>query len=691
MARQQDRIIEMADFRQGFTALDDTTKAPFGSFRRMRNARVTDRAGIGPRPGTLLLGTKDTSASVLRGLYNYKKSFESNEILVRAYDDELEGYSKDHATQGFFRIKNSFTADKEFGFVHSLFNTSNENYLIGCNRFDKYFAWTGAILTLNGALAGSETALTVDTTLRPDIYESQTATSSSATTLTVSSVTWAASQWVNFYVYITSGIHSGKVRKITANTSTQITFTTLGSDPGSCSFEIRQLLIPLTGTVIYGGTTIAYTDVPTATTITVASAHAAADNTIVTLVPTEYESNPRGNRFTNYLGRTIVGNVRSALSRDSGGTLQGYASGGSYFVSKLNNPLDYSFAATRAAGEGDIQATPYGGGDVVDVIAQEDAAYIFKKDYIEAVTYSQDSNDRAIREPLKTGVGSVGKVTIGDNDVYFMTNTKQFTSLGRVKAKDLKPEAQNIGNKIKRWLEKTNPDEIGRGIELSGKLYIPMKSNDTVEHNDVMLIYNTNFNVFEGIWDLGAFGIMEFNDEIYYGSSNSINIYQMFTDRYADVEGSEAYGYTFDIATHYFNLTAAKSYMQAIHGMVIEGYIRGGTTIMYKVWKDFLEESPIVSFTLASDETGYLDGEASNLYVGDVPIGLNNLSIDYTDIDANTGMRHFSARVYFPFQYGNYFSVGIQSSGVDQEHETSRIGLFISEEPGINMNRIKSI
>lgn len=686
---QQDKIVDIADFSQGLWASLDTTKSPFGSLRKMRNAQVTEREGIGPRPGTLLLGTKNTSAYPIRGLYTFKKSFETNEIIVKNYDDEMEGYSLNHSTQGWFRIKNGFTQDKEYGYVHSLFNTSNENYLIGGNRFDKFFAYTGAILQLNGALAGAETSLTVDTTLAADIYESKTATANSATTLTVSTVTWAASQWVNFYVYITSGASSGQIRKITANTSTQITFDTLGGAPGNCSFEIRRLLIPPTGTVIYNGTTIAYTAVPTATTISVASAHAAADNTIVTLVPTEYESNPRANRFTNFLGRIIAGNVRSALSRDSGGALQGYASGSTAFVSKVNNPLDFAFSGTRVAGEGDMISTPYGGGDITDVIAQENQAYIFKRDYVEAISYTQDANDLVSREPLKPGVGSTGKVTRGTDDVYFFTPSKQFSSIGRVRSQDARPQTQDIGFRISRLLDRADTSEIGRGVEVAGKLYMPIKSSSDAATNDIILIYNRNNNSFEGIWDLGAFGMIEADEKYYYGSATDANVYQLFHTRYADVEGTEAYGYSFEVATHFFNLMPSKAYQQAVHGMVIEGYIRGGTEINYYVWKDF-NESASVSFTFASNEFGYLDGEGSNIYWGDSPLGINNMAIDYSDIDAD-GRRHFVARVYFPFLYGQYFSVGIASSGVDQDHETTRFGLMLMEEPAVNTNRIKSI
>jgi hypothetical protein len=123
--------------------------------------------------------------------------------------------------------------------------------------------------------------------------------------------------------------------------------------------------------------------------------------------------------------------------------------------------------------------------------------------------------------------------------------------------------------------------------------------------------------------------------------------------------------------------------------MTIEGYIRGGSEITFNVWKDF-NDTPSLTFTFAATESGYLDGEGSNIYWGDVPLGLNNLTVDYTDVDAD-GRRHFFARIYFPFIYGQYFSVGLSSSGVDQDYEVSRMGLMIDEEPAINTNRVKTI
>ena len=39
-------FIDMEKFKLGFYALEDTTKAPFGSARTMTNCQVTDRGGM---------------------------------------------------------------------------------------------------------------------------------------------------------------------------------------------------------------------------------------------------------------------------------------------------------------------------------------------------------------------------------------------------------------------------------------------------------------------------------------------------------------------------------------------------------------------------------------------------------------------------------------------------------------------
>lgn len=683
-------FFDLEDFKKGFYALDDTTKAPFGALRVMKNAQVTNKGGLAPRPGVTLLGTHNESNKKIRGFYAYSKSFGAQKYLVKAYDDELEAISNNHLSLGWFRVKDSFTADQEFGFSTSLVNTDNQDYMIGCNRYEPYFRWTGAITQLNGALAGGESSVTVDSTITPEIFDSKTATSNSATTLDISGTPWAADQWINFYVLITSGVHTGKIRKITDNTSSQITFDTLTTGPGNCTFEIRQAMFPATGTIIYNGTEIAYTAIPTSTTFTVSSAHAGPDNAIVVTAITSYPANPRGNRFTNYLNRMIVGKVRSAMARDSGGALSGFSSGGSIFVSKVNNPFDFTFQAARVAGEGDIISMPYGGDEVTDVQNQEDSAYSFKPEYIEQLQYSQDSSDLAQRVPLKPGIGSIGKTTKGSDDIYFITKDKRFTSIGRVKTKDLKPETENIGNPIQEFLNQCNMDDVGRGKEIENKIYIPVKSNSQVANNDIVFIYNKNHNgYFEGIWDLPMYGIEEMDGKHYFAESNGADVYEMFNGQHADIVGDNRYPIVSEVATHFFNLTASKSNLQAISGLFLEGYIRPASTVTYRVWKDF-ETEPFLTFQFTTDNEGLLDGNNSFAFLGGKPLGIDPLGTTFSDILAD-GRRHFSFKVFFPYQYGNYFSIGQLSDGVDIDYETTRFALAIKEDPATKAGRIKII
>ncbi|MBI3887538.1 hypothetical protein HY310_00530, partial [Candidatus Microgenomates bacterium] len=422
------------------------------------------------------------------------------------------------------------------------------------NQTENYFRWSGAICTLNGALAGGETDLVVDTLLTADVFESQTATNNSATTVDVSTATWASSQWVGMYIYFPS---TGKVRKITANTGTQITFNTLGAGPGNIAFQIRNLIFPLTGSVIYNGTVMAYTAIDVYNKLPVSSAVAAPDGTGVAEIPTSYSAAPRGNRLCNYLGRVVVANVRSAITRDSGGALQGFSASGSVFVSKLNNPYDLSFAATRVAGEGDI--------------------------------------------------------------------------------------------------------------------------------------FNKTYKTFEGIWNVGADALLEWNNDVYFSQSNGCNVSKMLTG-HSDVVGTNRYPIISEYATHFMNLTGSKSNLQAMHSIFVEGYIKDGTTITFNLWKAF-EETPFLTFNFSSSQSDYLDfveGQFSNAFLGGVPLAINPLAASFSDITED-GRRHFSFRVYFPFTYSNYFSVGHSSEEKDDDYEITRYGLGIKEDVSVDSHRIKII
>lgn len=750
------------NFEKGLYALDDDSKAPLGSARKMLNVIITDRKGIAPRPGSLLLGDYNSSSYATRGIYNFKKG-DGTEILLKPYSTKLEFYY--NSTWNL--LKDGFTADKDFGFVTSLVNTDEEDFVYFCNQYEEYQRWRGAVTLLNGALSGSETTITVDSVLKSATFESATATANTTTTITVLNKTWKQDMWAGFYIHIPS---TGVIRRIVSNTSDTLTVRDFSSAPGNVAFEIRKLAFPfarlvdttiafvdgggsndsitdtgnrflhvgfkagdrivisgstnnsktftiktvVAGTItledgesvtaevagssititlesmrlIYNGTVISYTNIDTATTFTVASAHAGSDNAVVTCVPEIVPSGPRGNRIETLQGRVFVGNSRFGIIRDASGNIRGSGDVPVAYVSKLSNPKDFSFAATRVAGEGDVLSVPYGGGQITDIKAQEDVVYIYKENYIEAVKYSGDSDDVAVRTPLKPGTGSVGRVIKGKDDQYFMTVDKEYSSIGRVASKDVTPQTQNLGLVIKRLLSTYNHDSFN-GIEFNNRIISFHKSSSTASKNDVMLVYNRQTKSFEGIWSLGANSGEIYADKAYFGESNGANVWQLFYDTSkSDVRGSTTLPVTAEWKSSFFNVLPLKSNIQAINSVHIEGYIRGGTEFTTSIYADF-SETPILQFTFSGTEDEFLLGDDPSRFLASYPLATQPI-VTIGDIE-DDGRRRFSFQVYFPFKYGQYFSVGFKSDGKNQDWEVIRAVLGLKESISTRVSATKSL
>jgi len=682
---------DMEEFKAGLYLLDDDSTSPVGSARNMQNIFITDRGGIAPRPGTLILGNRDAASDRGRGFFVFKKSFGAIEIPMRAGGVILEAYTEQH---GWFLVKEGFTNDKEFGFIYNLVNTDNDDFAYFSNRYEAYQRWSGQIANITVALAGGETSITVDSTLEEDIYYTGTVDAGATTTSIpddAATAPWVGDQWNNFYLLITSGAQAGQVRKITDTTTNTLTVDAFAGAPADGdTFEIRttKFRLEFGSTFIYNGIEIEVTAIPSSTELSVASAHAAPVDTAITQSPETFEGAPRGNRMDTLLGRALVGNVRSALSRDAGGALQGSNSAGSIWVSRQNDPTDFTYDAARIAGQGDLISMPYGGGDITDIAVTEDVAYVYKRGYIEAIRYSQDVNDFAIRNPLKPGAGSVNKVIIGKDDHYFVTVDKQFTSLGRVANKDVTVQTENIGLPIRRLLQQYEFNQFD-GIEYRNRILFSGRSNDQVENNDTTIVWNKRTQSFEGVWNVAAHGFDVFGEELYYQESNGPNVWKMFESRKADVDNTDELPIASVWQSNFFNLLPIKGNYQTVQSLAFEGYIAANTTFTVSLFKDFEDEASIEFDFGGLDDEAFLTGSALASFLGSNPLGLVPIgTLGGIDID---GRRRFSFMVYFPFEYGQYFSLGFQSSGIDQDWEVIRASMGLKETISTIRPGIKSI
>ena len=666
---------DMDDFRKGLILLNDDSTAPVGSAREMQNVFITDRGGISPRPGTEMLGARKTAVNRGRGFFVFKKSYDEVEIPMIAYDTKIEVYDPD---SGWFLLKDGYTADKVFGFVHNFVVTDNEDYVYFCNRYEPFQRWNGQIVKLNGALAGGETSIVVDSTIRPDIFSTAAATAATTTTIDQNTETWAVDQWKNMYVHVTSGAQAGQVRKITSNTATQITFAALPGAPAiGDTFDIVESRFDLSENdkFIYNDTEITVTAINTNTTLTVASAHAAPDGTPLTNVPQEYPAAPRGNRLETLKGRTWVGRVRSGMARDNGGVLQGSNTGASIFGSKLKDPTDFSYAAPRIAGEGIVAAVPYGGGEMTDVAAHENVIYVYKKNYIESFTLS-DSDDALQRDPQKSEAGSVGRVIKGKDDHYFVTLDNQFTSLGRVQNKDLTVQTENIGLPIKRLLDTYNFEDMN-GIEYRNRILFSARSSAGSTENDSTIVWNKTTRSFEGVWNIGAHAFDIYNGELHYIESDGPNVWKMFLDRKSDTDDADELPIAALWQSNFFNLTPIKGNYQAINSIAFEGYIAANTTFTFRLYKDFADSTSYEFDFGGLDDEEFLVGSTLASFLGSNPLGLQ--PIGTVDAPGSDGRRRFQFLVYIPYLYGQYFSIGFGSSGKDQNWEIIRASLGVRE------------
>jgi hypothetical protein len=669
---KKDDFLIIDEFRQGWHKRVDASRVPIGGSQKSVNITLTDRGGIGPRQGELLLGSDNTAQAGTKSLYSFKRA-DGSDVLLKSYSTKLEFYHPDVAD--WVLLQDNYTSGLTFGFREHTINTDQVDLIYGGNGIDPYFRWNGWYSRLNGALSGGETEVIVDGVLTANVHFTGTASSVTTTTLTMPAGTWAADIWNDFYVRITSGAKSGFISKITATTATQITFGTITGLTGTPTFEIRQLGVPATGTLVYNDQTVAYTGVPRDDRFTVASAHAGSDNAGITVAPIEYKSGPRGNLFdTLHESMYVAGDVGAPNS---------------LYRSALADATDFSFSSPRSADQGDITWFPYGGSKITDIHAQESSMYVFKPSSIEGVTYTQDGEDLVNIDPITQGVGkgSIGRTWKMGDDIAFGTSDNRITTLGRVVNRDQRPQVTDIAFPIRREVKNYNFDSLV-GVEYTNRGFVGVKATSVVTANNRLLVYNKDYRAWEGYWNVNAGSLAQHNDLLYYGDSFTPNVYQLLTGT-NKVKGSNTFPISCEWQSGFINTRGSGFYINEVSCLAVEGYITSGTTINFKLFKDFAT-SPFRELTLSGSETQFQDNVPTFNLLGVDPLGTNPLGASSVLGDEDTeGRRHFLVFLYFPITQLEYISVSVGSSGKNQDWEVIALGINATENVFENLQKIK--
>lgn len=128
----------------------------------LENVDFDGRGSFKIRRGYELFGNRTTGSGSIASCFTYRRSIRNDEIPVRQRGTTLEYY---HAgTAQWETIKVTLTSGYTMGFAFFTSSTDTVDYLYFCDGNINLHRWTGGHTQLNGALAGAEATITVDST-----------------------------------------------------------------------------------------------------------------------------------------------------------------------------------------------------------------------------------------------------------------------------------------------------------------------------------------------------------------------------------------------------------------------------------------------------------------------------------------------------------------------------------------------
>lgn len=631
----QTRWAVVQDFSDGFQAKRDQTQMSPGSLIvGSQNVSITDGDRIGVRPGSVIDGSDSSATTPITSMHTFLKR-DSTNIQMRAYGTVVE-YK--HPTLGTWQnLLTSMTSGQKFGFADFNINTQNEERTYFCNAVDPYYRWTGAYTLLNGALSGGESTITVDSVLQDQVYYSGTASSVTTTTIDISPAAWASNLWNNFYVRITSGAQSGKISKISATTTTQITFTAISGLSGTPTFEIRRVAYADSSDMKLriGTSDVTYTGFGSDSTFTGCSGTpAASDNAAVTQAAIPFAAAPRGNILLVEKTRMFVAGVKKSPS--------------AWHYSTTGD------AETFSGGTSGIVDFPEKGGPITGAGIQEGFIYTGKQNNVLTLSFTQDGTNLPVRDTLveapNVGPSNFQGVFKVDNQLYFTTLDGAVKSIGRVESIDT-PQALQLSDSISEYVKDLSFTDA-QGIFYKQKAYIACRTSGATA-NDVVLVYNFQKRAWEAPiigWSVGAWNI--YNNNLYFGSAVKPVTYQVDFDRYDD----DGLPYASVARFSYNNFGSATNPKKASQ-LFMEGYLSENTTITIRVLYNYNGAQEERSTTLSGTESDYIVGSTNYNALGLSPLGLQPLA---ATIETVSGLPKF--RVYLTTEQQPFYEISVEVS-----------------------------
>ena len=644
------------DFSPGYQTKRTPSDLPMGAAQRGQNIVISDGDKIKPVEGWTLFGAADTSAVGITSATTFSLST-GLEIPIRASGTVIEYYNE--GTAAYENLNSGYTNAKRFGFSQFYNSTTQKDEFYFGNGFEPYTKWNGAYSQLNGALSGGETEVVVDSVLTERVHYTGTASATSTTTLDVSPADWATDLWNDiFYVRITSGAADGKISLITDTTTTRITFAAIATLSGTPTFEIRQAKFGNSGTIRIGTTDVTYTSLDQDDRFAGCSnVPAALDDAAMCQAVTEYPGNPIGNILFTMDERMYVAHDEEAAIN----------------ISAISDATDFTFSATRAAGEGDLGIVPEGGGPITGLGSEEERLVILKRNILKSLTFSKDTDDivqlTTLIESNSVGTEAAKSVFRVDNDLYYASPEGGIKAVGRVPSVDY-VQAMQIADPIRPTVNAADFTDAA-GVFYDSKAYIAAKSASTSSVNDIIFVFNFQKKAWElPIVGLNASDFFIYNNELYAASALNNECYQMNTGEYVVQKGTTDFPMlaSWESGNLHFGIPANR---KAINLLYVEGFIARNTDITVKIKYENNGVYRQISGTIEGDDEDILLVSGSTAPLGVQPLGIGTLG---AGSDTQTILNKF--RLYFTTSEVPFYEASIvfESDGKGQLWEINRFG-----------------
>lgn len=591
-------------------------------------------------------------------------------VLMATFGTKMVYYNT--ASESWELLYNSWTANKIFGYADYTLHTDLTSKVYYGNGYDGVAYWSGNFSALAADLAIGGSVITL---------ESVSGWNNSGTVViggveqnykirgavtTISLVNGGTGYSVNDVLTLVQAGSSGAtvtVTSVNAGVITGISLTTGGTNYYTAT-GLATTVSPGGGT----NATITINAVNSSNTITLDSVSTIAASTGdgASEAQVALSTHPNGNIFLMANNRLFISGVSTSPQ--------------AVYFSKYGDPTDFSSSALVTGSTSTASGTfnlAEGGGAVSDLGFFEGSIYAFKRTMVYKITLSDTLYVLQQIKPFdgksQTIGGIANKCTFtGSNYVFFITPDKQIMSLERVEYIDY-PQNVPISKPIYNTFKKGSHDSAA-GIAFGDLAFFSTKSSTDSSVNDIVYVRNMDEKFWDGTitgWNASDFAVYG-NDgveDLYFGSSNSTNIYKVNDSNLDDI-----YGIKGTWRSKQFTFGAPQT-QKIMTDLFIEGYITPSTNLKITLYLDDDGYTKKVSTILRGTEKDFLFSQGEFNMFGINPFGVEVIGSN----DDFTWLTKFRIYLNKNFRLAPFYNCQLEfeSDGKKQDWEIIQYGFKV--------------